>query len=147
MIWNNSVLNPNWVTGFIDGEGCFHVAISKNKTLRLGYQVQLQFSITQHIKDIKLMSEFVTFFNCGYIASDGPLKVQFRIRDINHIKENLIPFLDDNPLLTLKKLDYADFKEIFSLMIDGKHLQDEGFLKIKEIQKNMNRRRRTYELE
>ena len=40
-------LTSQWVTGFIDGEGCFHVSIVKNKTMKTGFEVQLQFSITQ----------------------------------------------------------------------------------------------------
>ena len=40
-----SKLNPQWVLGFIDAEGCFHVSIQKNNTMRLGVQVQLQFAV------------------------------------------------------------------------------------------------------
>ena len=29
-------LNPNFVTGFSDGEGCFHVSIRKNNRIKLG---------------------------------------------------------------------------------------------------------------
>jgi hypothetical protein len=35
------ILDPNWIRGFIDGEGTFHVGINSNKTMRLGYQVIL----------------------------------------------------------------------------------------------------------
>lgn len=30
-IHNLSSINPSWFTGFIDGEGCFSIGISKNK--------------------------------------------------------------------------------------------------------------------
>jgi hypothetical protein len=40
-LFNERIFNPYWVVGFVDGEGCFSVGVFKNKTLRLGYQVQL----------------------------------------------------------------------------------------------------------
>jgi hypothetical protein len=48
-------INPNWFTGFVVGEGCFTVAISKSDTLKHGLRVQFQFKITQHSHDIELM--------------------------------------------------------------------------------------------
>jgi len=49
-------IHPAWISGFIDGEGTFHVAIQNKFFIALGYQVQLQFAITQHIRDASLMS-------------------------------------------------------------------------------------------
>ncbi len=47
------------------GEGTFAVAIQRNSTMRLGYQVQLQFVITQHAP--------LTFF-----FQESPLPPYFR---------------------------------------------------------------------
>ena len=138
---NNTNLTAQWVTGFIDGEGCFHVSIAKSNQVKLGFEVQLQFSITQHIRDLLLMQQFPIFFNCGYILNDGPNKVQFRIRSISQIENNLLPFFETNPLLTVKSLDLADFIKVFNLMKSKKHLTLEGLEAIKAIQSNMNSRR------
>ncbi len=69
-LFNEKIFNPYWVVGFVDGEGCFSVGVFKNKTLRLGYQVQLEFSITQHKRDHDLLLQFIEFFGCGYVAPD-----------------------------------------------------------------------------
>jgi len=138
---NNSNLNPQWVAGFIDGEGCFHVSIIPNNTMRTGYEVRLEFSISQHVRDAALMSLFLLFFNCGYLASDGPSKVQFRIRSLKQIEDNLLPFLANNPLLTRKSLDVADFIKVFNLMKAKTHLTMDGIRIIRDIQSNMNSRR------
>lgn len=135
---NNSNLNPQWIAGFIDGEVCFHVSIVENDTMRTGYEVRLEFSISQHVRDTALMSLFILFFNCGYLAFDGPTKVQFRIRSIKQIEDNLLPFLANNPLLTRKSLDAADFIKVFNLMKAKKHLTMEGIEIIRNIQTNMN---------
>lgn len=57
-------ISPEWLAGFIDGEGCFYVLVSKSKLYRTGASVQLQFSICQHSRDIELMTmirDFVEF--------------------------------------------------------------------------------------
>ena len=67
----NYNLHPGWIVGFIDGEGTFHVAINKNKTMKLGYQVILEFVITQPKRDHNLLVRIKDFFNCGYLINDG----------------------------------------------------------------------------
>lgn len=48
---NDQILNPNWVTGFVDAEGCFMVNIRKNPKSKLGWTVQPIFQINLHKKD------------------------------------------------------------------------------------------------
>lgn len=36
------VINPLWLTGFIDGEGSFHISIYKNKN-KVGWAVKPEF--------------------------------------------------------------------------------------------------------
>lgn len=119
-------LNPEWVLGFIDAEGCFHVAIQNNRTLRMGVQVQLQFSVSQHTRDRALMEQFIPFFGgVGHVVKEGPTMVQYRIRGINDLSNHLYPFLDAHPLLTVKSKDYADFRLVHDLMAKGLHLTPE----------------------
>lgn len=141
-LYNASLINPHWIVGFIDGEGCFHVSISKNKSSKLGYQVTLEFSITQHIRDKELMNKFIDFFGCGYVVNDTPMKLQYRIRDRKHLSKNLFPFIDKNSLLTVKSLDYLDFKEVHSMLESKLHLTPEGLNEIRAIQARMNRNRK-----
>ncbi len=32
-------LEAQWIVGFVDGEGCFHISINKNDTMTAGFQV------------------------------------------------------------------------------------------------------------
>src|SRR5258708_27468423 len=111
-LYDSKLINPDWVLGFIDGEGCFHVSVSKNKNTSLGYQVTLEFSISQHIRDKELMGKLIQFFGCGYVAQTRLDHLQFRIRNKNDLKMNLYPFLQKYPLLTVKSLAYSDFKQV-----------------------------------
>jgi len=142
LLYNASLLNPNWIVGFIDGEGCFHVSVSKNKSMKLGYQVSLEFSITQHIRDKELMNKLVDFFGCGYVINDTPMKLQYRIRDRQDLSKKLFPFLDQNSLLTVKSLDYLDFKLVHSMLENKLHLTPEGLDKIRTIQAGINLNRK-----
>lgn len=140
--YDSNILDPNWIVGFIDGEGCFHVSVAKNKTMKLGYQVSLEFSITQHIRDEELMTKFIDFFGCGYVINDTPMKVQYRIRDRQDLSGKLFPFLDQNLLMTVKSLDYLDFKLVHSMLEDKLHLTQKGLDDIRAIQAGMNLKRR-----
>lgn len=138
---NTTIFHPAWVTGFIDGEGTFFVDLLKNKTMALGIQVQLQFSITQHIRDADLMHSLVDFFGAGIVVSDGPTKVQYRIRRFADFEQSLFPLLDEYPLMTQKRLDAEAFRKVYALMKDGRHLTPDGLDEIRAIKSTMNRAR------
>jgi hypothetical protein len=46
MNYNDNILHPAWVTGFIDGEGTFYCGINPKSDIKLGFQVTLEFVIT-----------------------------------------------------------------------------------------------------
>lgn len=125
-------------------EGCFHVAIQKNKTMRLGVQVQLQFAVAQHLQDRLLMERFIPFFNgVGQVTlSGGSGSVcQYRIRGMDGLERELFPFLAAYPLITMKSIDYENFKLVHAMMRRGEHLTPQGLDKIRELQSLMNRQR------
>lgn len=138
---NTNILNPQWVVGFIDGEGTFFVDLLKNSTTKLGIQVQLRFVISQHIRDIELMQLFPVFFGTGNLVSDGPTKVQYRMRGIQDLEQRLFPLLDECPLMTQKRLDADAFRQVHALMKRGQHLTLSGLDEIRSIKGSMNRAR------
>lgn len=54
-------MNPNWVTGFTDAEGCFMINITKSKTNRIGWQIQACFQILLHSRDKELLIKIKYF--------------------------------------------------------------------------------------
>jgi len=63
VIINNFVrLDPYWVTGFCDGEGCFYLRIRENIKSKIGYSVELVFNIHLHIKDKALLQAIQKLF-------------------------------------------------------------------------------------
>jgi len=82
---NNNKLNPWYVTGFVDGEGCFNINITKSSSNLIGYQVQARFIIEIHIKDIEILRKIQAFFDgIGSITSDATQKKCCKIFSLWH---------------------------------------------------------------
>lgn len=135
---NVKINNLNWIRGFIEAEGSFHVITQNNRN------VSLRFSLTQHIKDEELLRDIVTYLNYGrYYKSPARDEGQYLVTVFSDIRDKLIPFLNEYPLLGIKKEDYLDFVLIAKLIKSKAHLTDEGLEKIKLIISNMDRKRVT----
>lgn len=136
----NKVLDPQWVTGFVDGEGCFHVSINKNKQSRLGQQVLPEFTIVQHCRDKQILDKLKKFFKCGVVRVNHGDRMSYRVRGFSHLCTIIIPFFEKYPLQTKKSNDFLLFKKIIFLMQKREHLCIEGIKKIAKIADLMNRK-------
>lgn len=137
---NVKINNLNWIRGFIEAEGSFQVIIQNDRN------VSLRFSLTQHIKDEELLKDIVTYLNYGrYYKSPTRDEGQYLVTVFSDINDKLIPFLNEYPLLGVKKEYYLDFVRIAELIKSKTHLTiasgSEGLDKIKLIISNMNRNR------
>lgn len=142
MVALKKTLNPYWVVGFVDGEGCFYVKVRKDSNYKTGYQVQLLFQITQHLRDKELINILIKHFGCGYTEIDkrGPV-INLRVTKFADIKEKVISFFDKYSLKGSKLLDYYDFCKIVSLMKNNLHLTSKGIMEILTIKLRMNTKR------
>nr|AAL77608.1 unknown [Monomastix sp. M722] len=133
-------ISEQWITGFTDGEGTFHIGISKNSKTKLGYQVLLEFVITQHKRDEQLLNKIKNYFEVGVVRhsnSRGNI-LCYRVRSQKHLREVIIPFFEKNLLHTQKKFDFQKFKQVFSLIENGEHLTFEGLEKIRAIRNQLH---------
>jgi len=133
----NQSLNPNFITGFIDGEGCFHITIAKKTGYRTGYSVNLSFSIGLHSKDVDLLRSIQEYFGGIGILSVSGSTVYWRVFSVKELKV-IIDHLNEYPLLTKKYLDFILFKEAFRLFVNKIHLTNEGLINIASIKASMN---------
>ncbi len=133
-------MNEQWITGFTDGEGCFHIGISKNAETTLGYQVLLDFVITQHERDEQLLNEIKTYFGVGVVrTSNGSGNILcYRVRAQKHLREVIIPFFEKNPLRTKKKFAFQTFKQALVLLENKEHLTLEGLEKIRKLREEID---------
>ena len=137
------IADPNWLTGYIDGKGCFHIDLrlkKKSSLYAVGYQVKISFSVSQHTRDEFLLSELITYLDCGAIekASRKPNGLVYIVYKYSKISDNIIPFFDKYPLQGTKFLDYKDFCKIADLIREKSHLTVEGLNEIRLIRAGMN---------
>ena len=111
-------------------------------TSRLGESVGLDFRITQHTRDVKLMESLVDYFRCGkyYKRSETSLG-NFVVVKLGDILENIVPSLDEYPLQGTKALDCADFRKVCVLVKNKAHLTPEGLEEIRKIKSGINSKR------
>lgn len=132
----------HWFAGFVSAEGCFHVKISKSTTHKLGKSVSLNFLVTQHSIDSKLLESFSQILGCGnYYVKESSGVGTFIITGFNNILDKVIPFFEEYTVLGVKAEDYKDFKEASTLIKTKAHLTQEGFNKILFIKSRMNSKR------
>ena len=140
-------LNPYWLVGFTDGEGCFSISIFKNKTLKSGYQVFPEFVLTQGAKSLETLEKVRDFFGCGRIYEnkryDNHRESLYRycVRNKTDLIEKICPFFNKYSLQTAKKNDFELFKRGLRIIKSGEHLTDKGFMEIQDITSRMNRQK------
>ena len=134
-------LEAEWITGFVDGEGCFYVGINPHKEMTAGFQVLPEFTVVQHERDVQLLHGLKSYFGCGVVRSNHGDRAAYRVRGKDHLLQYIVPFFDKHPLKSKKRLDYLKFRDVLLLMEKGEHLRPAGIEKIRGIAAQMNRGR------
>lgn len=131
-------LQAQWIVGFVDGEGCFHVGINPQKTLKCGFQILPEFVVTQHKRNLKVLYALKSYFKCGVVRVNHGDIYCYRVRSFHHLHHHIIPFFENHKLLTLKRIDFEKFRKVLLLIERGDHLTLQGVEKIRQIQQSMN---------
>jgi hypothetical protein len=130
----------SYITGFVDGEGCFSVSFSKRKKMKFGIEVRPSFSISQHRRNREIILEIQKFFGCGGVRfSKRDQNYKFEVRSVNDLVNKVIPHFENYPLQTTKKNDFLLFKEVCLLIYSNHHLNKDGLKKIIELSEKINK--------
>ena len=144
-------LDANWIVGFVDGEGCFHISINKINKMTLGWQVLPEFRIVQDQHNEHILYKIQEYFGFGTVTVNRKdhhgIRKEFRVRGLKNLNQ-LLGFFRDHPLKTTSK--QQNF-ELFSIVIEKmnkrEHLTQDGLDEIAEIVSKMNRHPRLKYLE
>ena len=131
-------LNAQWVVGFVDGEGCFHIGINKNDTMKLGVQVLPEFTVVQHEVDEQVLYALKTYFKCGVVRKNHGTRLSYRVRGQENLLQRVIPFFEKHQLKTRKRVDFQKFRKVILMMEKEEHLNEDGLEKIRQIKATMN---------
>ena len=110
-------LNPYYLTGFVDGEGCFHISLRKVSHHKTGFRVELSFSIGLHKKDKFVLEAIKNYLGIGNVHKQGTDSVQYRVSSIKDL-QLVIDHFDKYPLISQKFGDYSLFKQAYLLLIN-----------------------------
>src|SRR5258708_478666 len=138
------LLAPDWVTGFVDGEGCFSCPIYRCNKMRLGWQVRPEFAVAQGASSRDVLEELVRFFGCGKVfrnsRHDNHREDLYRycVQRKGDLRDIIVPFFQEHPLRTSKRHNFDKFAEIIRLMDGQRHLSISGIIEIAELVETMN---------
>jgi hypothetical protein len=136
--WHMQLI-AEWITGFVDGEGCFHVGINERSDMTAGYQVLPEFTVVQHERDVKVLHALKRHFGCGVVRSNHGDRMAYRVRSLEQLRETIIPFFEKHSLKTSKRQNFMKFRRIVRMMEQGVHLAPDGVVEIRRIAEQMNR--------
>ncbi len=123
-------LDNFWLAGFTQADGCFHISVVKSKTPKTGDSVRLEFSIKQ--KDeipLKLLYNTIMMGN----ISQYQTKIWCYKSSGFKTAAVLIEYFDTFNLFAGKYVSYIKYRKVYIMITKGRHLEQEGIIKIKSI--------------
>jgi hypothetical protein len=126
-----NALDPWFVTGLAEGEGCFCVSFSIRPKLRVGIEVRPSFSLSLNERDRSLLSGLQTFFGCGWIReSRSDRTFKYESRSANELLGSVIPHFEAFPLQGTKARSFSGFSDVCRMIEQGDHLERAGLGRI-----------------
>ena len=131
----------SYISGYVDGEGCFAVAVNRNPTCRSGYQLVPEFHVSQNGDRAQVLAMIrERFGGSGYIKSNGrkDRALVYVVRRRRDLLGHVIPFFERSPLLSPKHGDFEKFATIVRSMDLGQHRTQAGFSELLDVALSMN---------
>ena len=138
-------LNPNYVVGFIDGEGSFSVSINRHRTLKSGIEIKPEFEIELRADDREILERIMMTLQCGKIYDCSYERygwfphAKYKITSTRELREKLFPFLDRYPLQAKKAKSYTLFREIVLKFLNKEHLTKNGFVEMQRLRNELRK--------
>ncbi len=127
-------LDPWFVSGLTDGEGCFCVSFAIRSKLTLGLEVRPSFSLSLNQRDRRLLEELQAFFGCGWIReSRSDRTFKYEVRAIGDLVGAIVPHFERFPLRGYKARSCAGFRQVCKMVEQGDHLQRDGLREIVDV--------------
>ena len=131
-----------YLSGFVDGEGCFTVSTHRSLTkTRFGWNIDPFFQVYQHKDNSRILFLFKETLGCGYVSTKGgnPSCYVYCVDKIQDLLSVIIPFFERYPLVGEKYDNFLLFKEIVLKLSRQEHFTKEGFIEIVKLCFKMNR--------
>ena len=130
---DSSILDPYWISGFVEGDGSFFIFFNENKKY-----VNFRLSIHLHNKEEFLLKKIQHYFGglgTIYIKKNS---VEWKVLKISEL-QLIVSNFDNYSFKGLKGYNYNLWKEIFYLKQAKAHLTIDGLKKIKLLKNKLNK--------
>ena len=132
-------LHPWYVTGIVEGEGCFMVSFNRRQKLNVGIETRPAFSLSLSQRDLNLLKDIQAFFHCGAIRySKADRTYKYEVRSVADLAKKILPHFQKYPLAGAKSQDFEKFAEIVRLVHARQHLNGEVLRQIIHLAYSMN---------
>lgn len=110
----NSTNFKEWLVGITDGDGTFYFAKTKKGIWTFSFQ------IGQSNYNLRLLYYIKSMLGVGSVSATNAKDntAHYRVRNIQHIIQYILPIFDTYPLLTSKYFNYDLFKKAILIMND-----------------------------
>src|SRR5919108_930006 len=127
----------HYIAGFIDGEGSFNVPSRRERDRRMPWRISLSFNVSQLGAEAPELLRRV--FGVGTVRGRGDGVYYFEVTRPEDLEARGFTFFERFPLRGPKARDLEIFIQITALVRSGRHLSFEGFGRILELRRPMNR--------
>ena len=139
------MLDPWFVTGFTDGEGCFALYVRKDRQKRKNsivtyYRWQVDFAFTLRGDDIEVLENIRDFFDCGTVsvskANNAINKIHnfglcgYHIVVPTDLVKKVFPHFEKYPLRSKKRNDFELWKKAVVIIKTAKDRKKSLFDKV-----------------
>jgi len=114
----NPILNPNWISGFIVGEGCF-TYFTRSRVNSKGNRVKdytIVMEVSQDNKDLFILNSIKDYFKVGKVYTDTRGVSRFRLTSKDEIINTIVPYFENYPLYGHKALQFSTWIQIVNIL-------------------------------
>ena len=124
-------LDPWFVTGLTEGEGCFCASIAIRPKMKVGLEARPSFSLSLNERDRELLGDLQAFFGCGWIReSRADRTFKYEARSVTDLVDQIVPHFEAYPLCGAKRRSFGGFARVCQMIGQGDHLRPEGWLRL-----------------
>jgi hypothetical protein len=129
----------SYISGYVDGEGCFCVSFQPSDRHRFGWEVRPSFSVSQNAERSEVLYLIQGAWKCGFIRPDRSDKtLKFEVRNIGDLVAIVLPHFRTFPLISSKQTDFERFARICESVSAGKHRELDRLEEIVRLAMEMN---------
>jgi hypothetical protein len=129
----------SYISGYVDGEGCFCVSFQPSDRCRFGWEVRPSFSVSQNLDRSEVLYLMQRYWKCGFIRPDRSDKtLKYEVRSIHALVARVLPHFRQFPLMSSKQADFQRFATVCDALSARSHLTSVGFQQIVRLSMEMN---------